>query len=136
MAEWQECELTVSGSLGELRRLRDAVGRKQGSPYLEILASLCPLTWAGRSGSLSGEALIALQEERWGCKWGDCHTCLLEDNTSGVGEKGSLLYSFDAPWHFPHVAFDCISRQFPCLTFAADCRNPYGVDFFLWEPEE
>ncbi len=65
-----------------------------------------------------GEAGYEWERQNWGCKWGACHTRLVD------GRKGHLEYSFETPWCPPIPFLEKLGREWPMLTFLLDYEEP------------
>jgi hypothetical protein len=56
--------------------------------------------------------------EHWGCKWGDCHTQIVED------DEDSIVLTFYTAWTPPEAAIQTISGMFPELVFTLTYDEP------------
>lgn len=54
----------------------------------------------------------------WGCKWGACHVCLVDE------WEGGVLYEFDTAWSPPLPFLEQVSLAWPTLVFVMDYEEP------------
>lgn len=70
---------------------------------------------------LGDEADVDDQREAYGCKWGDCGTCLFYDE-----RNGTLAGYYDTPWGPMNAALLKISSLFPSLFINTQYSEPGG----------
>jgi hypothetical protein len=70
------------------------------------------------------------QYEKWGTKWGDSDTDLLDENPFVTPDsKSHLIYVFQSPWAPPLEGIAHISTLFPTLEFGLAYYEE-GMDFY------
>lgn len=90
----------------------------EGKTFWKIFQSIIPVPEQTEHFDWYGWAL-----ENWGCKWGDCHTELIED------EPLQLIFTMDFPWQVPFIGMQRISNLYPELKFQLDMDEEGG---FFW----
>jgi hypothetical protein len=61
---------------------------------------------------------LSWQHERWGVKWGDCHTTMTDSHDEW------LEFEFWTPWDPPLAALTAIAEMFPSLSFRMKYDEP------------
>ena len=60
--------------------------------------------------------------KHWGCKWGACHTDIVDEG------EGYLGYRFDTAWSPPIAFVEHVSKEWPTLIFVLEYEES-GIGF-------
>ena len=129
MPNWCNNKLTVIGPKADVKRFQSqAVGYcawpgqgPESQPIVLNFHSLVPIPPDVLATGYD-DAGYDWEKEHWGCKWGACHTELVDE------WDGHLVYTFDTAWAPPLPFLRNLGPCWPALRFILTYEEP-GMGF-------
>ena len=128
MPNWCNNKLAVYGAVEDVTRFKEqAIGY---SPWQKIKDQKENILNFHSLVPIPPEVLVTGYDDagydwertNWGCKWGACHTELVDE------WEGHLEYAFDTAWSPPLAFLTKLAPDWPALTFLVDYEE-MGMGF-------